>query len=103
MPLNSQIKHTNTTATKIETTEIIVLLTFAFVSVSVSVSVSGINESFSLIRDIFFFVVTSPLRKCWRFAIGRGLNLASGLLLAEAELQSFEFFAMQRMCNSRVA
>lgn len=47
--------------------------------------------------------MTSPLRKCWRFAIGRGLNLASGLLLAEAELQSFEFFAMQRMCNSRVA
>ena len=46
--------------------------------------------------------MTSSLRKCWRFAIGRGLNLASGLLLAEAELQSFEYFAMQRMCNSRV-
>lgn len=56
--LDSQIKHTSTTATKIETTEIIVLLTFAFVSVSVSVS--GINEGFSLIRDIFFCVVTSP-------------------------------------------
>lgn len=54
----------------------IVLLTFAFVSVSVS----GINEGFSLIRDMFFCVVTSPLRKGWRFAIGGGLNLASGLL-----------------------
>lgn len=47
----SLLKHTSTTATKIETIGIIALLTFAFVSVSVSVS--GINEVFSLIRDIF--------------------------------------------------
>lgn len=76
----------------------IVLLTFAFVSVSVS----GINEGFSLIRDIFFCVVTSPLKEGSRFAIKRGLNLASGLLSAEAELQSFEFSGMQRMWYDRV-
>lgn len=87
-------------ATKTEKTEMKVLRTFAFVSVS------AIPEGSTSIRDIFFCVVTSLLGKGSRFTIGEGsvarFNLASVILSAEAELQSFEFSAMQKMWDNRV-